>query len=96
MSYCHLTPAGINFDHGFGPEPRQRILDHIANASCLEVCDDGPECKIYYEDADGDSFGNPDSSKEICGEPSNGWVLDNTDCNDNDANQYPEAPCEDS
>ncbi|WP_294820272.1 M12 family metallo-peptidase [uncultured Flavobacterium sp.] len=31
MSYC----GNINFANGFGPQPRQRILDHIAASGCL-------------------------------------------------------------
>lgn len=29
MSYCHTTPYGINFIHGFGEEPSQRIKETI-------------------------------------------------------------------
>jgi hypothetical protein len=38
----------------------------------------------YYPDADGDGFGNPIGGVFVCtGQPS-GFVLNNTDCNDND------------
>ncbi|RYE17071.1 MAG: hypothetical protein EOP51_24595, partial [Sphingobacteriales bacterium] len=41
----------------------------------------------YYADADGDSYGNPAVSQVSCtGVPAVGvWVLNNTDCNDNNA-----------
>ena len=32
MSYCHLNGTGINFNLGFGPYPKQRIQNRIANA----------------------------------------------------------------
>ncbi len=38
----------------------------------------------YYEDADGDGYGNPDSTASGCTQPE-GYVLDNTDVDDTDA-----------
>ena len=36
MSYCHLAPSvGINFNNGFGPQPRNVILNNIINVNCL-------------------------------------------------------------
>jgi hypothetical protein len=40
MSYCHLQPVGINFTKGFGPQPSNVIRNFIANADCVEPCDD--------------------------------------------------------
>ena len=40
MSYCHMT-NGINFLHGFGPEPKQRMLEEIANSRRLSHCEGG-------------------------------------------------------
>lgn len=38
MSYCHLVEgAGINFANGFGPQPAQRIQNHIATSMCLST-----------------------------------------------------------
>ncbi len=42
----------------------------------------------YYRDLDGDSFGDINNPLDGCTQPS-GYVLDNTDCDDNDANNYP-------
>ncbi len=42
MSYCHLTNAGINFNHGFGPKPGQRIRDRVLAASCLPQTGNAP------------------------------------------------------
>jgi hypothetical protein len=42
----------------------------------------------WYQDSDSDSFGNPAVSQESCTQPS-GHVLDNTDCDDSDANEHP-------
>ena len=39
MSYCHLSPnTGINLALGFGTQPKNLILNRIANAGCLTIC----------------------------------------------------------
>ena len=45
---------------------------------------------IYYEDNDADGYGNPEIFKQAIIQP-NGYVLDNTDCNDSDNSIYPDA-----
>ncbi len=53
MSYCHLIGGtGINFSFGFGPQPKQVIVDRTNAAICLAVC--GTTC-----DAPGNRFVNP-------------------------------------
>lgn len=38
MSYCHLVDGvGINFANGFGPQPAQRIQEHIQFSTCLST-----------------------------------------------------------
>jgi hypothetical protein len=43
---------------------------------------------VYYQDSDGDGFGNPAVTQVACGQPV-GYVLDNTDCVDTDPKQKP-------
>jgi len=43
-------------------------------------CPDG-EPQTFYQDQDGDGFGDPDAPEEAC-EAGNGLVADNTDCDD--------------
>ncbi len=36
MSYCHLTPYGMNFANGFGQKPHALIDNNLINLTCLE------------------------------------------------------------
>uniref|UniRef100_UPI0026258D01 putative metal-binding motif-containing protein n=1 Tax=uncultured Algibacter sp. TaxID=298659 RepID=UPI0026258D01 len=59
--------------------------------SCMwEVTDNGTG-NTYYNDNDGDGFGNPNISIVDCTAPT-GYVIDNTDCDDTDLTIYPGAP----
>ncbi len=46
----------------------------------------------YYADSDGDGYGDPSVSGSFCEVPG-GYVADNTDCNDTDANVNPNPDC---
>ena len=41
MSYCHLTNVGINFNLGFGPQPKALMINNVNNAACLTSCNTG-------------------------------------------------------
>jgi len=77
--------------------------DAAVNPGATEVCngidddcdgdidpDDSADAATWYADADGDSFGASDYSTEACGVPS-GYVADDTDCDDGDADTWPGA-----
>jgi hypothetical protein len=48
------------------------------------------EEEVWYQDNDGDGFGNPDVSLMACEKPT-GYVKDNTDCDDNEISVNPGA-----
>ncbi len=78
-----------------------------SNLSCTQLagyvlnsqdCDDtngaiNPDT-LWYPDADGDGFGNASVAVPQCNQPTGApdYVLDNTDCDDNDLNVYPGGP----
>ena len=62
------------------------ICDGVDN-NCNMMTDEGG-LTTYYRDMDGDGFGNPAVTQQGCTQPA-GYVLDNTDCDDNDALEKP-------
>ncbi|MEC7987800.1 MAG: MopE-related protein [Myxococcota bacterium] len=46
------------------------------------------ETQVWFADSDGDGFGNPYTAMESC-EDMEGYVSDNADCDDSNADEYP-------
>ncbi len=65
------------------------ICDNIDN-DCNGFVDDGLTIFTYYMDADGDGFGDAGNSIDTCAlQAPMGFVIDLSDCNDNDATINP-------
>ncbi|MCP4917125.1 MAG: hypothetical protein GY913_09385 [Proteobacteria bacterium] len=52
--------------------------------------DDAADATTWYEDADGDTYGNPDSTTVSC-EAASGWVGNDDDCDDTDGDLNPDT-----
>jgi hypothetical protein len=97
------VPLGYTWDNGdcddvdpaINPSALE-VCDGVDN-DCDGLVDDddlsldGMTTLRWYQDADGDSFGNPAVFVESCSPPP-GYVGDNTDCDDTTATIYPGAP----
>ena len=57
-------------------------LCNALDDNCNNQIDDGLVVQTYFADSDNDTFGNPSAPLNACIQP-NGYVIDNTDCNDN-------------
>jgi len=62
------------------------ICDGVDN-NCNMMTDEGVQT-TYYRDMDGDGFGDPLVTQMACSQPM-GYVANNTDCDDNDALEFP-------
>ena len=86
---------------GFTEDEDCDDADSGTNPSASEICDgtdndcdgtvDEAVTSTFYEDADGDGFGDEDRTTEACSEP-DGYVAVGNDCDDDDAESYPSAP----
>ncbi len=76
----YTTEAGDCNDNNAAVNPAAtEVCDGMDN-NCDNQVDEGV-MTTYYQDSDGDGYGNPAATNEAC-EPPTGYVLDNTDCND--------------
>ncbi len=67
------------------------VCDGLDN-DCNNQIDDNPtDAPTFYPDADGDGYGEPHNSRTDMCEGNSDYVLDNTDCNDNDSSINPGA-----
>ncbi len=79
---CEDTDSSI---HPGSPE----LCDNMDN-NCNGQIDEGLASQTYYEDSDGDTYGNASVSLSSCSQPA-GYVLDSSDCDDIDATINPSA-----
>jgi hypothetical protein len=66
------------------------VCDGLDN-DCSGYADDTAEAVQLFLDSDHDGFGDPDNYAFTCTSEIEGYVLDNTDCDDNDVDTNPDA-----
>ncbi|MDG1480782.1 MAG: MopE-related protein [Myxococcota bacterium] len=81
---CDDTDATVSPDG-------EEVCDEVDN-DCDGTTDedDAADASTWHADSDGDGFGDADSTTAACDVPS-GYVADDTDCDDTDAGQSPDA-----
>ena len=95
--------AGTDADgDGYAAEDDCDDTDAAINPGAEEVCDgvdndcdgsidtDATDQETFYDDTDGDGYGDASSTTTACAQPS-GAVSDDTDCDDTDASIHPGA-----
>ncbi len=78
---CDDTDASVN--------PDANEVCNGVDDDCNDLIDDAIG-EAWYTDADGDTFGDPDTEAQSC-EGEGGQVADDTDCDDGDASVHPYA-----
>ncbi|MDX1912856.1 MAG: MopE-related protein [Saprospiraceae bacterium] len=90
VGYVTNNQDCFDFDAGIYPGA-QEVCDGLDN-NCNGLADDGLPIHIFYQDNDGDGYGNPNSTLPSCSsDPIKGFVNNDQDCDDNNAAIYPGA-----
>ncbi len=76
---CDDTNAGVN--------PGAAETCDGQDTDCNGSVDDGVGT-VWYADSDGDGFGDSGTATLQCNQPA-GYITDGSDCNDNDADEFP-------
>jgi predicted outer membrane repeat protein len=87
--YVSLDTDCDDSDSAVSPDADE-VCDDVDN-DCDSIIDEDPtDGTTYYADADGDTYGDADSTTDACDVPS-GYTADDTDCDDADSAVNPDA-----
>ena len=91
-SPCDIVPPGTTLTPGdcddFDPTINPCGVDN--NLDCNDMTSSVQEATLYFEDQDGDGYGNADMAIYLC-ESQTGFIPDGTDCDDQNSNIHPNA-----
>lgn len=73
-----------------GVNPSAQEVCNNIDDDCNGIIDDGLKLNVYYEDNDGDGYGNPQRTGKACLPPP-GWVTNRSDCDDSAGAVHPGA-----
>ena len=79
-SQCNATPGA----------PSTEVCDGLDNDCDGTTDEDAIDAGTWYRDSDSDNYGDPQTSQNSCTQP-DGYVENNTDCNDEDSSVNPGA-----
>ncbi len=85
------TAGDCDDTNGLAFPGNPEVCDGIDN-DCANGADDGVTLTTYYEDADGDGYGNDATTQQGCVAPGSEWVTQGGDCDDADALRFPGNP----
>ncbi len=96
-TFSSIPPAGYvadstdcnDNDHAI--HPNQSDLCNGIDDDCDNLVDEDATFTTWYADADVDGYGDPSISQMTCSGAPVGYVADNTDCNDSNADINPGA-----
>ena len=95
QSDTEIDPDSTSMDTADGSSCQEtnggeEICDDVDNDCDGEVDEEAQDAQEFYEDNDGDGFGNPDISERGCEAPT-GYVDNDQDCDDSDSAINPDA-----
>jgi hypothetical protein len=89
----YVSNSGDCNDQNVNIYPGAVELCNSIDDNCNGTVDEGCQQFTYYADADGDSYGNPNSPLVTSSTSSPaGYVVNSSDCNDTRSSSYPGAP----
>lgn len=86
---CDDAAAGVNPGEAERCDPLD--VDEDCDGFADDAAADGASTALWYRDADGDGWGDDQTTLVACDAPHDGWIVVGRDCDDGDVNVRPDA-----